>query len=80
MYDGTIPDYTADNLLFDIFRSQYTPEEVQMEVLKNYEELAGLNNYRVSAYAKSKVCPSFSSSSWWQKTFQEILGSNEGSI
>ena len=54
MYDGTIPDYTADEHIFDIIRSQYTPEEVQMEVLKNYEELAGLNNYRLTAMPSLK--------------------------
>ena len=48
MYDGTIPDYTSDEHLFDMIRSQYTPEEVQIEVLKNYEKLAGLSNYRVT--------------------------------
>jgi hypothetical protein len=48
MYDGTIPDYTADNHLFEMIRSQYTPEEVQVEVLKNYAELAGLDNSRIT--------------------------------
>ena len=54
MYDGTIRDYTADEHIFDMIRSQYTPEEVQMEILKNYEELAGLNNYRLTAMPSLK--------------------------
>ena len=49
MYNDEIRDYTADNLLFSIIRNPSTPEDVVIEVLKNYEKLAGLNNWRITA-------------------------------
>ena len=49
MRSKELTESEADNLLFNIFRSQYTPEEVMLEAFENYEEWAGLGNWRVSA-------------------------------
>ena len=49
MRSKELTESEAENLLFNIFRSQYTPEEVVLEAFENYEEFAGLGNWRVSA-------------------------------
>ena len=49
MRSKELSDTRTDELLFNIFRNQYTPEEVVLEAFENYEEFAGLGNWRVSA-------------------------------
>ena len=49
MYSGEIKDFSADDMLFSVIRSTHTPEDVVIEVMQNYEELAGLSNWRITA-------------------------------
>ena len=49
MRSKELSDTRTDELLFNIFRNQYTPEEVVLKAFENYEEFAGLGNWRVSA-------------------------------
>ena len=49
MYSGEIKDFSADDMLFNVIRSTHTPEDVVIEVMQNYEELAGLSNWRITA-------------------------------
>ena len=49
MRSKELTESQADELLFNVFLSQYTPEEIVLEAFENYEEWAGLSNWRVSA-------------------------------
>ena len=49
MRSKELTESQADELLFDVFLSKYTPEEVVLEAFENYEEWAGASNWRVSA-------------------------------